>query len=361
MQNILLFIDSLGSGGAQRQFVGLATFLKNRGYEVNVITYFDLPFYNHLLDDYNISHEVVADANNYLHRIPAIKKAIKKHSPDVVIAYMETPSIIASIIKLMGGEWKLIVSERNTSQINNWRESIRFNLFRVADFVVPNSFSQEYFINKYYPFLTKVTTTISNFVDTDFFTPAANKLINKKVEIVIAASIWESKNTVGLIEAVRILKKHTQNFHIKWYGKSESNMQYFNKSNNLINKYGLTDFIELLDKTSDIVTKYRDSDIFCLPSFYEGTPNVICEAMACGLPIACSDVCDNSIYVKNNENGWLFDPKSPDDIASKLYLAITTNQEERQAYSIASRKIAVDKLSKEEFLKKYITLLDKLN
>ena len=42
---ILLFIDSLGSGGAQRQIVGLATMLKEKGYGVKMVTYYDIPFY----------------------------------------------------------------------------------------------------------------------------------------------------------------------------------------------------------------------------------------------------------------------------------------------------------------------------
>lgn len=41
---IALLIDSLGSGGAQRQFVGLASILKKEGFEVKVFCYFDLPF-----------------------------------------------------------------------------------------------------------------------------------------------------------------------------------------------------------------------------------------------------------------------------------------------------------------------------
>ena len=45
MKRILLFIDSLGAGGAQRQLVGLAVMLKRRGYAVKVVTYYDHPFY----------------------------------------------------------------------------------------------------------------------------------------------------------------------------------------------------------------------------------------------------------------------------------------------------------------------------
>ena len=42
---VLLFIDNLGAGGAQRQFCGLACMLKQHGYIVKVVTYYNDPFY----------------------------------------------------------------------------------------------------------------------------------------------------------------------------------------------------------------------------------------------------------------------------------------------------------------------------
>ena len=45
MKKILCFIDSLGAGGAQRQIVGLAVLLKHKGYNVKMVTYYDIPFY----------------------------------------------------------------------------------------------------------------------------------------------------------------------------------------------------------------------------------------------------------------------------------------------------------------------------
>ena len=47
---IILFTDCLGAGGAQRQLVGLAVMLKEKGYDVKVATYYDSDFYKHNLD-----------------------------------------------------------------------------------------------------------------------------------------------------------------------------------------------------------------------------------------------------------------------------------------------------------------------
>ena len=64
MKKILLFTDSLGSGGAQRQLVGLAIMLKNAGYDSTVATYFNLDFYKKQLDDVGIRNVLVPDADN---------------------------------------------------------------------------------------------------------------------------------------------------------------------------------------------------------------------------------------------------------------------------------------------------------
>ena len=54
MMKLILFTDNLGSGGAQRQLVGLADLLQRDGFEVVVALYQDAPFYKEYLDKRNI-------------------------------------------------------------------------------------------------------------------------------------------------------------------------------------------------------------------------------------------------------------------------------------------------------------------
>ena len=57
---------------------------------------------------------------------------------------------------------------------------------------------------------------------------------------------------------------------------------------------------------------YRSADCFVNPSLYEGMPNVVLEAMACGLPVIASHVLGNDAVVRHGETGWLFDLSKPD-------------------------------------------------
>lgn len=355
---IILFTDSLGSGGAQRQLVGLAILLKNRMYDVKVCTYHNIGFYKAILDKNNVENEIIIN-KSYLDRIFSVRRYIVKEKPDWVIAYQESPSVIVCLTKLLGCKYKLIVSERSTTQHIGIKEKIRFFLYRLSDVIVPNSYSQEKFLIKHYPWMKDKITTITNFVDLNKFSynPKERGL---KPLIVVAASIWTPKNTLGLIEAVRFLSEKKYSFKIEWYGIVKGHEHYLNNCNELINKYNLQEYIELLPKTTDIHEKYRLCDYFCLPSFYEGTPNVICEAISTGRPVICSNVCDNSIYVKEAYNGFLFDPNNPKGIANKIEQALLLSNEDYYAMCENSRTLAEELLSEGRFVNKYIELLDNL-
>lgn len=360
MKRILCLIDSLGPGGAQRQLVGLARFLKARDYDVIVAAYHDDRFYVDQLLSSGVPYVYLKKAQKGLFRQWHLMRYLRKVTPDVVISYLESPSMRACVAHIFNRKFKLIVSERNTTQHTGKAEKLRFNLFRIADYVVPNAYAQEEYIKKNFPQLLKKVVTIPNFVDLNHFTPPIVRKRREKPEIIVVATIWQSKNTLGFIDAVRGLKNKGYKFHISWYGKVDSSIDYFNQCQQKIEKLGIGDVIELKDKTTKIKECYQDADYFCLPSFYEGTPNVLCEAMACGLPIICSDICDNGIYVKERLNGFLFDPSNTDSIVGAIERALSLSDTDYAGYCAASREVAEEKFSYKRFGDSYVKLIGNL-
>lgn len=359
MKRILCLIDSLGPGGAQRQIVGLATFLKQQGYDVIVTCYHDNRFYVDQLLSAGVPYVFLKAAQKGWFRQWYLMRYFRKVKPDVVISYLESPSIRSCVARIFNHRFKLIVSERNTTQRTGKAEKFRFNLFRLADYIVPNAFSQTEYIKKNFPFLLSKVVTIPNFVDLRHFMPTANYKRRHVPEIVIAATIWKSKNTLGFIDAVSVLKERGFFFHVSWYGKVETCVGYFNECQDIIKELNVVDLIELKEKTTKIRDKYQEADYFCLPSFYEGTPNVICEAMACGLPILCSDVCDNSRYVVEDVNGFLFDPNDTDSIVRAFEKMLVINDKEYNKFREQSRQRAESLLSEDKFVESYVNLIEK--
>ncbi len=358
---ILLFIDNLGAGGAQRQIVGLAVMLRQKGYQVKVCYYQDLPFYEGVLVKNGVPHELIPGSSNKYKRIRLVAKYLKKENPDWVIAFLETPSLVASEIKALGGKYRLIVSERNTTQRFGMSEVVRFFLFHWAYAIVPNSYAQEEVLAAHYPWMKSKLVTINNFVDLEIFKPSYKKRREIPL-IIVVASVWAPKNVLGFIDAVKILQDKGLQFRVEWYGVGKNiageNLTYLDNCQNKIFEYGLSPMLQLLPKTQSIAEKYREADYFCLPSFYEGTPNVICEAMASGLPVICSNVCDNPRYIIEGTNGFLFDPSKPESLAQKIELALGMTDNEYGQYCLKSRILAEEYFSEKTFIQKYINIIE---
>lgn len=355
MLKILLFIDSLASGGAQRQIVGLAKLLKDRGYLVKVVHYHPIFFFRKHLEEHQVPNEYVVGSDNKLKRIFLIALAIRRFHPNVVISYLDTPNMIVCLLKLFGMTFKLITSERNTSQVLNFYERAKFFLLRWADVIVPNSYSQEQFIIDNFSNLAYKTIVINNYVDTNLFIPLHKKK-HEKYRILVVARISRQKNALTFLKAINKLRNEGVIFFVDWYGRADDDT--FSQCEAYIKRYQLGDFISFHDPTNNIVSVYQHADVFCLPSLYEGFPNVICEAMSCGLPILCSNVCDNPTLVESGKNGLLFNPNDVEDMANKIKSVLSLSTRELQEMQTYSRKIAKEKFSVESFINNYVKLIE---
>lgn len=356
MKRILCMIENLSQGGAERQLVGLACMLKDKGFPVKLITYNEDSFYKHILDENGVNNEYVNEAHNKIRRIPSLIRAIKAYNPDVLISYLSIPSAIACIAKMLGGKFKLIVSERNTTQELTIRGKVIFHLYRHADVIVPNSYSQAEFLRKNYPTYLGKITTITNFVDTEYFRPQEKRVAESSYNILCVARIAPQKNVLKFLEAVKILKEKGLNFHIDWFGLKS--IDYYEMCEKKRLELVLEDYVTFHEPVADILAEYHRAEALVLPSLYEGFPNAVCEAMSCGLPILCSNICDNERIVKNNVNGFLFDPTSAINIAEMMEKFMSMVESEQQEMSRQSRKLALEAFSKEVFINKYIDLIE---
>ncbi len=94
--------------------------------------------------------------------------------------------------------------------------------------------------------------------------------------------------------------------------------------------------------TSDVRPFLNDCHIYTLPSYHEGMPRTVLEAMAMGRPILTTDVVGCRETVEQGVNGFLV-PNADSDALAERMIWFIENRDQWQAMGDASRKIVEDK------------------
>ncbi|SFW25848.1 glycosyltransferase family 4 protein [Chitinophaga sancti] len=359
---VVLCIDGLGSGGAQRQIVILAELLIGKGHTVEFITYLDDNFYKEVTDRLKIN-VVTVKWTNLFSRTYKYLVAVKQAKPDYVISFLDNPNLISELASVPFRKWGLIVSER-TGKVGkiSTRDKVRFHFHRLADVVVTNSYNLSEYVVNHAPWLKKKMHTIVNAVDFEKFRPMeVTPPANGVVKIVVAASYQQLKNSENLIKAIHSLKGLPVELY--WYGNKmlvdgvpQGTSRYLDAAA-YVKEHGLEKMVFLDGPSREIPRLFNEATVVCLPSFYEGCPNVICEAMACGKPVLASNVCDNPRLIREGVNGFLFDPADPASIAAAIKRLMALSPAQLQDMSRENLAFAAAEFDKSVFLNKYLNLL----
>ncbi len=100
---------------------------------------------------------------------------------------------------------------------------------------------------------------------------------------------------------------------------------------------GLDDIVELLGYRSDVPAIMAACDVFVLPSYREGTPRVITEAMASVLPVVATDIAGIPEQVADGESGYLLQPGDAVALSERLG-ELLDSPERRQAFGERGRE-----------------------
>jgi len=363
--NILCVIDSLGSGGAQRQLTRLAISFKRLGHKVEFLTYYQNDFFEHELKNERINIKKI-QANNIIERIIKIRKIIRNGDQDLVISFLDTPNFLVGISALGGRKWSFIAGERSANIIafNKWPNKIKKRMACLADFIVCNSRNAENIWRKKYPKYSDKLKTIYNSV---YIPSTVNEIEylprrNGKINILVAASYRKVKNLKGLIIAVSKLSLHERNqIVINWYGQIKtSDKGVYLEAKKLISNLNLQNVILLHEENKEIYSLMKQADYVALFSTYEGLPNCICEGMMLSKPIIMSKVSDYDVLV-DESNGYLCDAEDYNSIKEALQKAINTSNSTLLKMGEASKKKAIRLFDCNKNAKAYLELLNTSN
>jgi len=231
------------------------------------------------------------------------------------VSFLEK-GLIAYLSKLFGAE--VILAPRSGLMIKNMESSRFMNLyvkyvFKKSDYIVCQSkkWQIDFWAKTKVP-LSKLII-IQNWIDTNTYLIKKNQ--QQKINILYLAWVDRNKGIFELIEALKILDhKVDYVLNIAGDGAAREEIVTLVNSLSLNNKVRMHGWvvgnqkIELLKKT----------DIFILPSYFEGFPNSLLESMAAGIACISTNVGSVDDIIVDNENGILIPLKDKMAIAKAL-------------------------------------------
>lgn len=315
-KRLMFYINTLGTGGAERVMTQLANRFSAEQYEVMLAVSFPVAEEYLLADDVKkvyLEEEKLKQSRlaRNITRIKKLRALCKDFKPDVLISFMAEPNFRA-ILATIGLPIKTIVSVRNDPKREYAGKVGRF----VGKYILPMAdgcvFQTEQAKAWFPKRLQKKSTIIMNAVAEPFFEIQRE---NPK-DIVAIGRLSKQKNHAMLIRAfAKIADKHPEE-NLQLYGKGDLEEQL----RQLVSELGLENRVFLNGATSQVPLVLKNAGIFVLPSDYEGMPNALLEAMAVGVPSISTDCpCGGpAMLIRQEENGMLVPVGDIDAMAEAL-------------------------------------------
>ena len=208
---ILCVIDSLGSGGAQRQMVNLASGLKAKGHHVELFIYHPgSDFYRSIINQAAITLTELTHVSGFSFRVVlSLARLLRKGRFDVLISFLPSPNVYSVFASLCSfSKVNLIVSERSSSDdyVSTAMLILRRGLYARAQGIVVNSFDQAAVLNRY-PWLKSKISVIYNGYNFDCKVPNFLSFSKSELSLIVVGRITSVKNGVRLLHALLLLKK----------------------------------------------------------------------------------------------------------------------------------------------------------
>jgi colanic acid/amylovoran biosynthesis glycosyltransferase len=191
---------------------------------------------------------------------------------------------------------------------------LRAKIADAAAVVCTSDFARSQVASLADPSTLEKVTTVRCGIDVERFAPGTGgeRDAGATLEVLCVAALSRRKGHRVLIEALR----DAEGVHVTLAGDGAERAAL----EALVDRHGLRDRVRFLgavahDRVADL---YRRADIFCLPSFAEGLPTVLMEAMASGLPVVATNVMGTAELVEHGVSGYVLPPARPDLVADAL-------------------------------------------
>lgn len=335
IERITLVISSLFAGGAERVMSMMANYWAQKGWTVTLLTSDDgtpPPFYEL---DRRVRHKplgIMAESTNILQggwrnvrRVFVLRREIGASHPDAVISFMDRTNVLV-LLATRGMEVPLLVSERIDPAmypLNRVWSALRIWLYPYADAVIVQTKRATSALPK-----QSLVHVIPNPI-----TPCPEEseqgstLRIPAYSIIAMGRFAEQKGFDLLIRAFSSLRELHPGWHLVILGDGPLRPELAQ----LADRLGVADNVLLPGQVKNPLAVLSQAEIFVLSSRFEGFPNALCEAMACGLAVISTD-CPSGPreIIRDGIDGILVPSDDVDALADAMARLMADERERRR-------------------------------
>jgi len=197
-------------------------------------------------------------------------------------------------------------------------------------------------------------TYIPNGVDLNLFSPAPYPEL-KEIKFCFVGSLVYRKGVHVLLQAFKKLVDKGLRARLDIIGNGPERSPLEQTAHRL----GISSCVVFHGEQQNIVGFLQEASVFVLPSFAEGLPNVLLEAMACALPVVATRVGGNIDIIEDGQNGMLVDCNDPEQLSRALQ-AVSEDRDLAKKLGAAARKTVASRFSIEQVADQYCNLYEEL-
>lgn len=326
--HIAFMIGSFAKGGSERVMSNLIDYFAERNHQVTVVTQYRKeeeyelhPKARRIISD--ITPEEVTDSRirNFCRRFRKLRNIWKTERPDLVVVFIGKNNIM-TLLTSWGLHIPVVVSVRaepHEEYPNRWMQYMAHHLFRrAAGVVVQTTECKRFFPEK----IQEKTVILLNPINASFFGVTYEG--EREHTIVTVGRMDENKNQQLLIRAFARIADQYPEYQLILYGKGEKEEAL----RELVKELRLEDRVEFPGVIDNVPEKIKKAGVFVLPSYTEGMPNALIEAMIIGLPVISTDCpCGGSAdLIDHGINGLLTPVGDAEKMAENLQIMLNDLQ-----------------------------------
>jgi glycosyltransferase involved in cell wall biosynthesis len=350
-RRLLILTTSLDFGGAETQLVRIATRLRQRGWEVRVISMRLPRAFEAELTEAGIVVETLAIQRSASLPLAFLKMCaiVRRVRPTVVLSFMVHANILARLSRPFSPMPRLVCSARSVTEQSSrggtrWRDLAYRLTDWLCDLTVQNSDAgrRRYVSAGATP--ERKIMVIPNGLDLSHFHPdaEARAAMRASLGVMDGTFVWlavgrlEEEKDYPLMLAAFAEAARQRPARLVVVGKGSQ----LGRLEKLADELGIADAVTFYGVSRDVARLMAAADALVLSSLWEGLPNVLIEAAATALPAVTTDVGGSAEVVLHAETGMVVQGRAPGQLAQAMCRLMALEPAQRKDFGARARAYA---------------------